>query len=527
MDESEPTADILEQFKTESRENLERAEAALLSLENAFEANEAINELFRAVHTIKGSADYLGLKDLKVLSHAFENILDQRRKMVPVSISKAQSDVFFDVLDVINKLVAEAPEISDLLAIDCKQLIEELEKFNTTEDFGKSDEVLVKIESKAIKVFRDTLIALREFRESYSRLTHITGELQRSVIEMRMIPIKTLFERYPRIARDVCRKNGKSVDIVFDGEDTEIDKGIADQISEPLIHLVRNAIDHGIESPLERKKLGKSESGTLTLKAFHHGNSMVIEITDNGGGINLERIKSKVIEKGWLTLDQASQCSNSELLNYIFVPGFSTAASITDISGRGVGLDVVKTNLGKIKGNVSVTTEVNQGTCFRLEVPLTVAIMRALLVKANHAIYAISLQDVCETVKIRASELQSIRQKTAITLRGEVIMVEWLSQLLGNNLIQITSEELRLSILILQVNGHKFGLIVDSVFKQEEIVVKPLPESYTDVQGVAGASILGDGKAILILDSNQLYGCMSEAGQLTEEVLAERSPLVG
>jgi two-component system chemotaxis sensor kinase CheA len=323
---------------------------------------------------------------------------------------------------------------------------------------------------------------------------------------MRMVPIKTLFERYPRIIRDVCRKKEKQVEVVFEGEDTGVDKGIADQISEPLIHLVRNAVDHGIESAADRKKNGKSESGTLIMKASHQGNFMVIEVTDDGGGIDIEKIKSKVIEKGLLTPDQASQATKSELLDYIFDPGFSTVDAVTDISGRGVGLDVVRTNLKKMKGNVSVSTEINQGTCFRLEVPLTMAIMRALLVRAGQAIYAISLQDVSETVKIQSEDLKSICQKKAISLRGEVIMVEWLSVILDPAFRQQALPEQRLSILILQASGTKFGVIVDSVFRQEEIVVKPLPDSYAGLQGLAGASILGDGRAILILDSGQLSG---------------------
>lgn len=692
MGEFELTPEIFEQFKTESRENIKHAEAALLLLEKSTEASEAIHELFRSIHTIKGSADYLGLKDLKELSHAFENVLDRLRKLNSTSISAEQSDVFFDVLDVLANLIASAPETSEQYSWHSKQLIEQLTRINLPKSSLNGEEIKV-IDSpndqvtnddKSIKIFRDTIgqqcdvlirakiklqtegqkggpidpgvrgmvsralqciknasqyqgeeeldiisselqnwvlspieskdsqefilkvenylpkvqevsgkiskrreklieglvlignketsehlpisntmelnklmesktvrvdqdvldgfmnlvgelivarnvfshiqtkllgteedrmIALKEFRESSNRLTHITGELQRNVMEMRMLPIKTLFQRYTRIVRDVCRKTGKVVEVIFEGEDTEIDKGIADQISEPLIHVVRNAVDHGIESAEERKKAGKSESGTLIMKASHQGNFIVIEVTDDGGGINIERIKSKIIEKGLLTLDQVSRTSKSELLDYIFTPGFSTAVAITDISGRGVGLDVVKTNLKKIKGSVSVSSEMNQGTCFRLEVPLTMAIMRALLVKSGQSIYAISLQDVNETVKIRYDELKSIRQKMAISLRGDVVMVDWLGQLLGHSDRPNILPELQLSVLILQVNGNKFGLIVDSVFRQEEIVVKPLPESYAVVPGLAGASILGDGKAILILDSNQLYGLRMEVVQ--------------
>ena len=685
MSDFELTPEILEQFQMESRENLAHAEAALLSLSKSKDASEAIHELFRSIHTIKGSADYLGLKALKELSHAFENILDHLRKFDTKSLLPDQADVFFNVLDVMSDLVSNAPDLDEKLTGNCRVWIERLGHFRAPETLaipqiaapesrslkvfrdtigqqcdvllrakvklrpdhsidpavrgmvsralqcisnacqfvgeedlieisknlrswalspaesrdpvefvGKLDEYLAQVQvallsvvegvgkpsetpalatspatdlapvlsilestqltdSKTVRVDQSALdgfmnlvgelivarnafshiqaklvgtederqVALREFRESSTRLEHITGVLQRNVMEMRMVPITTLFERFPRIVRDVCRKKGKSVEVVFEGESTEVDKGIADQISESLIHLIRNAVDHGIESSEERSKNGKSPTGTIIMKASHQGNFMVIEVTDDGGGIDLERIRSKVVERGLLRSDQAQKASKAEILNYIFSPGFSTAVAVTDISGRGVGLDVVSTNLKKVKGNVSVSTELNQGTCFRLEVPLTMAIMRALLVKSDQAIYAISLQDVSETVKIRYDELKSIRQKNAITLRGEVIMVEWLSQLLGHPLRDDLSPDLRIPVLILHGNGRKFGLIVDSVFRQEEIVVKPLPESYAGLQGLAGASILGDGKAILILDSNQLYGCMADRCPVSEEVTRE------
>jgi two-component system chemotaxis sensor kinase CheA len=676
MVDLELTPEILEQFKTESRECVNAAEAALLPFNKPTCTKEAIHEIFRSIHTIKGSADYLGLKELKELSHTFENILDDLRKDGRVSIPAEQLELFFDVLDTIKLMIEAAsfsgepngiaydhlirrlgelrptpvnslqPPISvgstdrslivfretvvqqqDVLVRAMKKLEfskhidpavrgmvarafqgiqnasqfigeEELQKSSGDlrawvlspalcsdgQDLGKRiDQHLEKlsdflkamnfrqtspiqnqavfaqarretpqivqaqaeakpVESNTVRVNQEVLdgfmnlvgelivarngfshiqtklvgreeeriLALKEFREVSSRLTHITTELQRNVMEMRMVPVKTLFQRYPRIVRDVCNKTGKTVEVVFEGENTEIDKGIADQISESLIHIVRNAVDHGIESGQERKSKGKTESGTLILKASHQGNTMVIEIIDDGRGIDVVKIREKAVEKGLMSLSQAEGLANHELFDLLFAPGFSTAANVTDISGRGVGLDVAKTNLKKIKGSVSVSTELEQGTCFRLEVPLTMAIMRALLVKSDEAIYAIALQDVTETVKVSASDLKSIRQKKAITLRGEIIMVECLSEILDHHLNNKVAAEIRLSILILQVNGNRFGLIVDSVFRQEDIVVKPLPESYSSVPGLSGASILGDGKAILILDSNQLSGLLTE-----------------
>ncbi|MEO5971501.1 MAG: chemotaxis protein CheA [Bdellovibrionia bacterium] len=673
MDNSELTPKILEQFKTESRENIEHAESSLLSLEKTGHVSSAIHEVFRSIHTIKGSADYLDLKDLKELSHAFEGVLDELRKEQLICISKGLADLFFEVLDALKILIEattlsstnnshnytylieqltqiEAPRIGPiqksskdgpllnieeasstksttiflesvgqrrdaLLQVKSKllpgqpidmdvrgmasralqgirnasQFIGEGELETLSGEFKnwvssldqckEADELSLKLEQYLAKVqnvlnematlsqtnnlsqiidkntqrkstsdqpitrsqtmrvdqglldgFMDLvgelivarnafshiqnklggteearIVGLKELRESSNRLNHITEELERNVVEMRMVPVKTLFQKYPRIVRDICSRTGKSAAIIFEGEDTEIDKGIADQISEPLIHIVRNAIDHGIELTKDRRKSGKTDSGTLIMKASRKGNLIVIEVTDDGAGINIEKIKSKAVEKCLLSAEQAAISTNSELLDLIFSPGFSTADKITDISGRGVGLDIARTNLKKAKGTVSVSTSLNQSTCFRLEVPLTLAIMRALLIKADEAIYAISLQDVTETLKIPYAELKSICQEKVITLRGEVIQVEWLRKLIGGPLQIKPREDLRLSILILHVNGKRFGLIVDSVYRQEEIVVKPLPEPYSAMPGLAGASILGNGKTILILDTTELY----------------------
>jgi two-component system chemotaxis sensor kinase CheA len=665
----ELTPAILEQFRTESNENIAQAESAIGKLSKTEEAAQSIHELFRSIHTIKGSADYLGFGKLKELSHAFESVLDHFRKIGIKKITSQQQDVFLSVLDVISDLVTSAPNESDTVEGLCNKWISALEKLHVPGveadkqgkslnifkdtlkqqflvltrakdkvlDTGKIDpatrgmvsraiqcithasqylgeeglaqqscefkswvlspteskepaEFTSKIdrylasaqasmdeadapqskeagynapclsvsteiagpnefaslsrfaESKTVRVDQhaldefmnlvgelvvarntfthiqtqflgtedERLHALKDFRESSARLTQITAILQRKVMEMRMIPVRTLFERYPKIARDIARKQAKSVDIFFEGDETEIDKAIADQIAEPLIHLVRNAVDHGIESQAERRRAGKSEVGALTLKASQQGNFMVIEVADDGAGIKIDAIKERIQQKGLLTPEELQCASDMELLNHIFTPGFTTAASVTDISGRGVGLDVVKTNLKKVKGSVTLTTEVGRGTCFRLEVPLTMTIMKALLVKSGSAIYALELQDVTETMKIRRDELKSIYQRNAITVRGEVIMVRWLSEILGHSDISNLAADVRLPILILRGNGKKFGIIVDSVFKQEEIVVKPLPDSYLDSPGLSGVSILGDGKAILILDSNQL-GCEVES----------------
>jgi two-component system, chemotaxis family, sensor kinase CheA len=342
---------------------------------------------------------------------------------------------------------------------------------------------------------------LKELHEASSALDRISGGLQRKVMDMRMVPVRDLFKRFPRLVRDITRKNGKRVDLVLEGEDTEIDKGVAEDLVDPLVHIVRNSLDHGIEQPSVRTESKKAETGTLLLKAGQEGNNVFIEVLDDGGGINPERVLSKAIEKGLISAEKAKTLNSDEINNFIFLPGFSTAKEVTDISGRGVGMDVVQTNLRKLKGNVRLTSEIGKGTKVRLEVPLTLAILDVLLVGVGSATYAIPLHAVTEIVEGGVRRLQSLVGRKAIILRGEVVPVEMLSDLLTPPGRDSVRQELgNMAILVMQVGKHRRGIGVDVLYKRQEIVIKPLADYLFALPGIAGATILGDGRPVLILD---------------------------
>ena len=342
---------------------------------------------------------------------------------------------------------------------------------------------------------------LKGLHEASQTLDRISGGLQRKVMEMRMVPVRDLFKRFPRLVRDITRKNGKRVNLVLQGEETEIDKGVAEDLVDPLVHIVRNSLDHGIEKPSVRQASKKAETGTLLLKAGQEGNAVFIEVVDDGGGINPERVLSKAIEKGLISPEKAKTLSPEEINNFIFLPGFSTAKEVTDISGRGVGMDVVQTNLRKLKGNVRLTSEIGKGTKVRLEVPLTLAILDVLLVGVANNTYAIPLHAVREVVEGGVRRLQSLVGRKAITLRGEVVPVEMLSDLLKRSGRDPgKGERADFAILVMQAGNQRCGIGVDALYKRQEIVIKPLADYLSALPGMAGATILGDGRPVLIID---------------------------
>jgi two-component system chemotaxis sensor kinase CheA len=351
---------------------------------------------------------------------------------------------------------------------------------------------------------------LKELHEASAALDRISGGLQRKVMDMRMVPARDLFKRFPRLVRDITRKNGKRVNLVLEGEDTEIDKGVAEDLVDPLVHIVRNSLDHGIEKPAVRQTSQKAETGTLLLKAGQEGNAVFIEIVDDGGGINRERVLSKAIEKGLVSSEKAKTLSSEEINNFIFLPGFSTAKEVTDISGRGVGMDVVQTNLRKLKGNVRLTSEIGKGTKVRLEVPLTLAILDVLLVGVESNTYAIPLHAVTEVVEGGDRRMQSLVGRKAITLRGEVVPVEMLSDLLDlRGRDSVRRGLANFAILVMQAGSQRRGIGVDALYKRQEIVIKPLADYLSGLPGIAGATILGDGRPVLIVDPMTMINASS------------------
>ncbi|WP_457612874.1 chemotaxis protein CheW [Methanocaldococcus sp.] len=339
---------------------------------------------------------------------------------------------------------------------------------------------------------------LKELNNAINRLSMLINELQEEVMAMRMIPVAYVFNRFPRMVRDLAKALGKEVEFIMEGTDIELDRTVLDELAEPLVHLIRNALDHGIEPPEEREKVGKPRKGTLKLIAQRERDHVNIIVEDDGKGIDPEIIRKKAIERGLITEEEAKKLSDHEIINLIFMPGFSTADKVSDVSGRGVGMDVVKTKIESLGGTVVVYSEKGKGTRVVLKLPLTMAIITALLMKLDEQIYAIPITSVLDVTMINRSDIKNIEGTNAIIYRDEIIPVIWLKDFLG--MPYLGEEEDELTIVVIERSGGKLGVVVDEVIGREDIVVKSLTGILKNIPGLAGATILGDGRVALILD---------------------------
>jgi two-component system chemotaxis sensor kinase CheA len=333
-----------------------------------------------------------------------------------------------------------------------------------------------------------------KFSDAMAFQARVLNDLQRSVMKIRMVPVDQLFRRFPRMVRDVSRQCGREVELDVSGQDTDLDKGILDAIAEPLTHLVRNAVSHGIEPPEERRRSGKAARGRIRLNAYHHGNQVVVEVIDDGRGIDAQKIRAKAIELGMMTAEEAPRLSEAETLEYIFRPGFSTAEQVTEVSGRGVGMDVVQSVLHRLKANISVETRPGQGTTFRLKLPLTLAIIKALLFWVEQRLYAIPLNAVLEIARTFETEVHQVDNYEVLQLRNQVLPLLRLGRPVGED------RKSKLFVLVITVGERKYGLIVDALEGEEELVIKALDDHTFQTDLVSGASILGDGRVVLILN---------------------------
>jgi two-component system chemotaxis sensor kinase CheA len=334
-----------------------------------------------------------------------------------------------------------------------------------------------------------------KFSDAMAFQARVLNDLQRSVMKIRMVPVDQLFRRFPRMVRDVSRQCGREVELDISGQDTDLDKGILDSIAEPLTHLVRNAVSHGIETPEERRKLGKAPRGTVRLNAYHHGNQVVVEVTDDGRGIDAQKIRAKAIELGMTTAEECARLSEAEILEFIFRPGFSTAEQVTEVSGRGVGMDVVQSVLHRLKASISVETHLGQGTTFRLNLPLTLAIIKALLFWVEQRLYAIPLNAVLEIARTFETEVHQVDNYEVLQLRNQVLPLLRLGRP-----VNTVDRKAKLFVLVITVGERKYGLIVDLLEGEEELVIKALDDHTFQTDLVSGASILGDGRVVLILN---------------------------
>jgi two-component system chemotaxis sensor kinase CheA len=336
------------------------------------------------------------------------------------------------------------------------------------------------------------------FADAMAFQARVLNDLQRSVMKIRMVPVDQLFRRFPRIVRDVARQCGREVDLELSGQETDLDKGILDAIAEPLTHLVRNAVSHGIEPAEQRRSQGKPPRGKVRLNAYHQGNQVVVEISDDGRGIDAQRIRSKAIELGMITAEEAARLSEGETLEFIFRPGFSTAEEVTEVSGRGVGMDVVQSVLQRLKATIHVETHVGQGTTFRLKLPLTLAIIKALMFWVEQRLYAIPLNAVSQIARAMESEVHRVDNYEVLQLRSQVLPLLRLGR--PSAAAPEDQKSCKLFVLVINVGEKKYGLVVDALEGEEELVIKALDDQTFSTDLVNGASILGDGKVVLILN---------------------------
>ena len=350
-----------------------------------------------------------------------------------------------------------------------------------------------------------------KFRSYTQNLGTIAGDLQEGVMKIRMVPINQIFSRFPRVVRDLQRELNKKIDLVIEGEDTELDKSVVEDLLDPIMHCIRNSVDHGIEAPEARTAAGKPETGTILLKASNEGNQIVIEIKDDGAGIDVEKVRKKAVDRGLIHPDKA--VTEQDAFNLIMQPGFSTADKISNISGRGVGLDVVKTMINNLKGTISINSAKGKGTSFIIKLPLTLAIIQGLLVRVGKEVYSIPIANVIESQCINISEINHIDNYEIMNVRNEVISVLRLSRLFG---IPETVKSDECYIVIVGTQEKKIGVMVDALIGEEDVVIKPLKDQFTNSPGIAGASILGDGSVSLIIDVGQLL----ELG-VKQELLAQ------
>ncbi|MBV8154007.1 MAG: chemotaxis protein CheA [Candidatus Eremiobacteraeota bacterium] len=339
----------------------------------------------------------------------------------------------------------------------------------------------------------------KDLADSAALLARTTNEIQESIMKVRMVPIGQVFDRFPRLVRDVAKARGKEVQLLISGAETDLDKTIVDEVGEPLMHLLRNSVDHGIEPPDVRQQRGKGRAGTIRLNAYHEGNQIIIEVTDDGGGIDLDKVRARGIRQGLISSED--RLTDRELIELIFTPGFSTAEVISDVSGRGVGMDVVKKNITRLKGIFDVDSVSGQGTRFTIKLPLTLAIIQALLVRVVDELYAIPLDSVIESQRVEMPDVRTVHGHEVITLRGQVVPLVRIADFfeLGG-----ARDPEKVMIVIVGLQGRQVGLVVDSFEGEQEIVIKPLSDVVGRIPGISGATILGNGSISLIIDVHSL-----------------------
>ena len=577
--------EMMNDFLSNADDLMENLDTQILALEQNPTSKNVIEEIFRAAHTLKGAAGMFGFKALERVMHRLENYFDLVRKGKSVA-NPDTIDVVFQAMDVMRKLLdgvrnnrpsgvltsqlitklnkvcagtytrdASIPEVQN--GENSGQKKESRTEHKAELPTGGAEPAAKQQESSTIKVDIERLDALvnlvgelvidrgrfvnieedirvktkehgitAKMSETVQLFGRHMNEIQDIIMKVRMVPIGNTFNKFTRIVRDISRQLGKEIELTIIGEETELDKTLVEQLGDPLVHLIRNACDHGCETQAERQKNGKQGKASIELSARQEGNQIIISITDDGKGMDSARIKAKAVEKGIIKED--ANLSPKECLNLIFEAGFSTVENVTNLSGRGVGMDVVKRQISKLKGNIDIQSTVGQGSTITINLPLTLAIVQSLLVKSESDVFAIPLSTVVESIRIHPSEIQHIGNSEVIKRRDSILPLVYLNKVLDldhkdkkiwykfnpiENNLERNKRHKRLFVVVIGTGDKKFGIVVDHLLNQQEMVIKPMGALLRQIPCVAGGAILGNGEAVLVLDMAEVESFVRQQGR--------------
>jgi len=530
---------LIRDYIDDAEGHLRVFDEALLYLEKNGLDRPLIQSTLGALHTLKGNSGMMGFESLKSFIHHVEGILkDTLEEKIPL---KSALEPLFESANTIRNAIKEIeknpssePDLkkeiarltspkdsqksdfslqnylgskTDTIRVDFRRLDELLNLVGELVIFKtRLTEIGGKIKNNLASLGNNQKTLYTELNEGLQSLGKTVTEIQEGIMKIRMLPVRVVFSKFPPMVRDIAKRQGKEVEIVFSGEDTELDKTVIDELGEPLLHIIRNAVDHGIESPDERLSIGKPPAGRLSISASQESNLVIIKVEDDGRGLDTERIKDRAIKLGLINPD--ASISRHEILNLIFTPGFTTSEMASDISGRGIGLDVVQKSISKLNGQITVESTLKKGTSFIIKLPLSLAIIPALMTETSGELYAIPMSAVEESIKITDRDIHIVNNKEVVRLREQILPIVKLNRFFGLR----EREKKKHYLVIIKKTDRKIALSVDKLRGRQEIVIKPLDDTLGKTHGIAGASILGDGKVVLIIDTNALWSGKENGG---------------